>query len=169
MYLPSVLASLKLYPCCILPFSTHRQTVVPVPTAASSSSRAPSVTGWMGNTLCLVSTCSKSPGVPAHKHPCRAAVKINSENQNLLNWEKPREIIKINFWPCTDTPTIPRCTWEHWNSRGVLAALVLWSFPEVPVQCPITSGYGLLILPSLPVLSEGACKGLGYPLSIWAN
>lgn len=145
MCLPSVLACLKLY-SCILPCSTPRQTVARVPTAASSSSRAPSVIGWMGNTLCLVSTCSKSPGVPAHTHPCRAAVQINSENQNLLNWEGTRGIIRTNF-----------CAWEHcWNSAGDLAALGLWSFPGVPVECPTTSGYGLLLLPSSLVLSEGS-------------
>lgn len=150
MCLPSVLVSLKWYTCCNLPFSTPRQTVVRVPMAASSSSLAPSVTGWMGNMLCLVSTCSKSPGVPAHRHPCRAAVKTNSENQNLLNWEEPRGIIKTNSWPCTGHPKNPtlclRTLSKFSCTSGSLGAVIIpWSACSGPNHLWVWTAHSSLL------------------------
>lgn len=58
--------------------------MVQVPTAVSFSLHAPNVTGWMENTLCLVSTCSKGLAYQLTDTPCGAAARINSHGLLVL-------------------------------------------------------------------------------------
>lgn len=58
--------------------------MVQVPTAVSFSLRAPNATGWMENTLCLVSTCSGDPAYQLTDTLCGPAAKINSHGLLVL-------------------------------------------------------------------------------------
>lgn len=67
--------------------------MVQVPTAVSFSLRAPNVTGWMENTLFLVSTCGGGLAYQLTDTPCGAAAKINSHGLLALPpWLVPAEV-----------------------------------------------------------------------------